>query len=68
VKMATDINSQIQSDWTNTWTAGLGIGFWMSQHFTMRTEIRYQTYADQVYTGSRNLNLIVGTLGLGVLL
>lgn len=68
VKMTTDINNKLDSAWTSTWTAGLGLGFWLSQHFSIRFEGRYQTYADQVYTGSRNLNLIVGTVGLGVLL
>jgi outer membrane immunogenic protein len=53
---------------TPTWTAGAGIGFWISQHFTSRFELRYQNYTDQVYSGSRNLNLIVANMGLGVLL
>lgn len=53
---------------TGTWTAGLGIGFWLTNHITSRIEVRYQTYQDQVYTGPRDLNLIVGTFGLGVLL
>lgn len=68
VKISTEIDNLIKSDWTNTWTAGMGVGFWLSQHFTSRVEVRYQTYADQAYTGSQNLNVIVGTLGLGVLL
>lgn len=68
VKVATDVDRQLKSEWTSTWTAGGGIGFWISQHVTSRFELRYQTYADKVYTGSRDLNLIVGTFGLGVLL
>lgn len=51
-----------------TWTAGGGIGFWLTQHISSRFELRYQTYQDQVYSGSRDLNLIIGTFGLGVLL
>lgn len=53
---------------TDTWTAGGGVGFWFTKHITSRFEMRYQTYADQVYTGARNLDLIVANFGLGVLL
>jgi outer membrane immunogenic protein len=59
---------QLSSGSTPTYTAGAGIGFWLSQHITSRIEMRYQTYQDQVYTGSRNLNLFVANLGIGVLL
>jgi len=59
---------QLSSGSTPTYTAGAGIGFWISNHVTSRIEARYQTYQDQVYTGSRNLNLFVANLGLGVLL
>ena len=58
----------LQSGTTPTWTAGGGIGFWLTQHLTSRFEIRYQNYTDQVYTGSRSLNLIAANLGFGVLL
>jgi len=68
IRVATDFNGQTLSNWTNTWTAGGGIGFWISQHVTSRFELRYQGYSDQQYTGSRDLNLVVGTFGLGVLL
>lgn len=59
---------QLASGPTTTYTAGAGIGFWFSQHITSRIELRYQNYSDQVYTGSRNLNLMVANFGLGVLL
>jgi outer membrane beta-barrel protein len=59
-------NSQAAT--SGTWTAGGGIGFWLSKHFTSRFELRYQNYQDAVYTGSRDLNLIVGSFGIGVLL
>jgi len=52
-----------------TWTAGAGIGFWLAQHLTSRFELRYQNYADQPESGSsRDLHLIIGTFGFGVLL
>lgn len=53
---------------TPTYTAGGGIGFWLNNHLTSRFELRYQGYQDQVYTGPRDLNLIVANFGLGVLL
>jgi outer membrane beta-barrel protein len=59
---------KLASGMTDTWTAGGGIGFWLSQHVTSRFEVRYQTYSDQVYTGPRKLDLIVAQFGLGVLL
>jgi len=59
---------QLSSGSTPTYTGGLGIGFWISQHITSRIELRYQNYQDQVYSGSRNLNLFVANAGLGVLL
>lgn len=68
IKVATDLNGRNLSEWTNTWTAGAGIGFWLSQHFSLRSELRYQGYSDKLYTGSRDINLVVGTIGLGVLL
>jgi outer membrane beta-barrel protein len=65
-EVLTDIGPSSQDQWTGTWTAGAGIGFWLSQHVTSRFELRYQTYADE--NGSRNLNLAVATVGIGVLL
>lgn len=51
-----------------TWTAGGGIGFWLTNHLTSRFELRYQTYKDKPYTGERDLNLIVANFAFGVLL
>jgi outer membrane immunogenic protein len=68
IKVSSTYDSQITSVWTNTWTAGGGVGFWLSQHVTSRFELRYQSYADKVYSGSRDLNLIVANLGIGFLI
>ena len=68
VQTSTSYANSSSEAWSNTYTAGGGIGFWITQHFTTRLELRYQRYTDQVYTGSRDLNLIVGSLGFGVLL
>lgn len=54
--------------WTETYTLGAGFAYWWTQHISSRIEGRYQTYSDQVYTGSRRQDLIIGTLSLGVLL
>lgn len=51
-----------------TWTAGGGVGLWLTQHFSARAEVRYQAYQDQIYTGSRDVNLVVSTVSVGFLL
>jgi len=68
INLATDIRDTTLTEWTNLWTGGMGIGFWLSQNFSSRVEIRYQGYEDNVYTGTRNINQAVATIGLGVLL
>lgn len=49
-------------------TGGLGIGMWMTRHLTARAEIRYQSYDDQIRTGSRTINAAAATVGLGWIL
>jgi outer membrane immunogenic protein len=51
-----------------SWTAGGGVGLWLSQHFTSRLEVRYQNYQDELYTGKRDLDLVVTTFSIGLLL
>lgn len=58
----------LDSGATPTYTAGAGAGFWWSKHFTSRLEARWQGYEDKVYTGSRQMNVIVAQVGLGILL
>ncbi len=58
----------LSSGSTNTWTAGGGIGFWLSQHISARAELRYQNYHDQISSGPRNIDTVVGQIGLGLLL
>lgn len=59
---------QLASGPTDTWTAGLGTGIWLSQHFSTRLEARYQSYEDQVRTGSRDQNMTIVTATIGFLL
>lgn len=58
----------LSSGSTGIYTAGLGMGAWVSKHLSIRAEARYQNYKDQLITGSRNLDTVVGTLGLGWIL
>lgn len=53
---------------TSLLTAGLGLGAWLSKNVSARAEVRYQKYEDQLITGSRNLDTVVGSLGLGWIL
>jgi len=59
---------KLRSGMAPTYTAGGGIGFWMSQHFSTRLEVRYQTYEDQMNSGSRQLDLTVFSATMGFLL
>jgi len=49
-------------------TAGGGVGVWLTQHLTARAEVRYQGYQDLIKTGPRDIDSVVGTLGLGWIL
>lgn len=53
---------------TSLLTTGLGLGAWINKNLTSRIEIRYQKYEDKIVTGSRNLDTIVGSVGLGWIL
>lgn len=58
----------LKSGTTSTWTAGGGVGFWWNQYLSSRFEIRHQAYQDKVYTGTRDVGMIIGTFGIGLLL
>jgi outer membrane immunogenic protein len=51
-----------------TWTAGGGAGIWLSQHFASRLEVRYQSYQEKIYSGSRDVNAVVSTFSIGFML
>jgi outer membrane beta-barrel protein len=52
-----------------TYTGGLGVAFWLSEHFSTRLEARYQGYNDRLSDGSsRQMDLTVLTIGIGLLL
>lgn len=51
-----------------TYTAGGGIGFWFNPHLSTRLEMRYQTYQVEYFTGSKDLDLTIGSLQVGWIL
>lgn len=59
---------QLKSGSSATYTAGGGVGFWISQHLTTRFELRYQNYNSKRYTGTEPMNLTVAGLQIGYLL
>ncbi|MDX9730965.1 MAG: outer membrane beta-barrel domain-containing protein [Bdellovibrionales bacterium] len=59
---------ELKSGNSSTWTAGGGVGFWWSKHFSSRFEVRHQAYQDKVHTGTRDIGMVVGTIGIGLLL
>ncbi len=59
---------QLESGLSSTYSIGGGFGFWISQHFSARAELRYQKYQDEVYSGKRDIDSTVFNIGLGVLL
>jgi outer membrane immunogenic protein len=58
----------LRSGPTATYTAGAGLGFWLSPQFSTRFEVRYQTYNVTYFNGEQRLDLAVGSLQMGWLL
>lgn len=59
---------QLSSGTSPIYSAGVGVGAWMTKHLSLRGEIKYQTYQDQPVTGKRDLNIGSANLGLGWIL
>lgn len=59
---------QLSSGWTSILTAGGGVAIWLSKHFSARLEVTYQAYQDEIITGPRAINAVVGSAGIGFLL
>ena len=58
----------LRSGSASLYSAGGGVGIWLSQHFSTRLEARWQGYQDRVYTGARNINQTILGLSIGFLL
>ncbi len=59
---------QLSTGPTPLLSVGVGVGAWLSQHLSLRAEIKYQTYRDQPITGARNLNTGSANVGMGWIL
>lgn len=60
--------TQLKSGSTGIATGGVGMGMWWNQHLSSRIEMRYQTYEDQIYTGTRKIEGAVASFTMGILL
>lgn len=58
----------LKSGPTTTYTAGGGVGFWISQHLSTRFELRYQTYTAKRYTGDAKMDTTIAGMQIGYLL
>lgn len=58
----------LESGATNLNTVGGGLGFWFTQNFATRFELRYQGYEDKVYSGSRKMDTFVMNISAGLML
>ena len=59
---------ELSSGSTALYSAGLGIGAWLTSHLSLRGEIKYQTYQDHPVTGVRHLDTGTATVGMGWIL
>ena len=58
----------LNSGATMSYTAGGGIGLWLSQHLTTRFEMRYETYQATEFNGKKQMDTTVAGLQVGYLL
>jgi len=59
---------QLYSGPTSTYTAGGGLGFWVSQHFSTKLEMRYQNYTAKYFETQKKMDLAVASVQMGWLL
>ncbi len=59
---------ELKSGPTTSYTAGGGIGFWVSQHLSTRFELRYQGYSAKRFSGETAMNTTVGGIQIGYML
>lgn len=59
---------ELKSGPTTSYTAGGGIGFWVSQHLSTRLELRYEGYTAKRFTGDTNMNTTVAGIQIGYML
>lgn len=59
---------KLKSGDTNTYSAGLGLGLWISQHLTSRLEIRQRFYEAQRFDGATDIEATLASLSFGYML
>lgn len=59
---------QLYSGPTSTYTGGAGLGFWVSQHFSTKVEMRYQNYTAKYFENEKKMDLAVASVQMGWLL
>ena len=59
---------QLSSGSKTTYTAGAGIGFWVSKNISTRAEMRYQNYKAKYFDGDKNLDLALASFQVGWML
>ncbi|MCB0351619.1 MAG: outer membrane beta-barrel domain-containing protein [Bdellovibrionales bacterium] len=60
---------ELNSGPTSSYTAGGGIGLWISKHLTSHFEVRYQNYEAQRYPDKKDpMDLTIGSFQIGYLL
>lgn len=59
---------ELKSGTSATYTAGGGVGLWISQHLSTRFEMRYQNYRAVRYTGTVDMHTTVAGIQFGYLL
>ena len=59
---------QLSSGAKSSYTAGLGVGFWLNKNISTRAEMRYQNYKAKYFDGERNLDLAIASFQVGWLL
>ncbi len=59
---------QLASGTASSYTGGGGIGFWFTQNFSSRLEMRYQNYKAQYIDGEKNMDVTVASMQMGWML
>lgn len=59
---------QLASGASPTYTAGGGFGFWLTNNFSTRLEMRYQNYTSKYLSKKQNMDLTIASVQMGWLL
>ena len=59
---------QLSKSSSPTYTAGTGLGFWVTNNFTTRMEMRYQNYNSEYLGVTKKMDVAVASVQMGWLL